>query len=148
MKLSNGFYIQDADQCLVRIDGLELDASIGIYPHEKAERQIIVVNLAWMLSAKPVVQTDDICETIDYDDVVSCIHTLLANQHFNLLETLSHRMIETLQSRFLFERLKVTVSKPAAISEAKSVSVTTVTGLQSTQATKFSAFLEENVLQL
>lgn len=113
----------DEEDCLIRIDGLQLSASIGIYPHELAARQALLVDIAMTLSATAAAASDDIRYTVDYDQVVEKLEQLVATQHFNLLETLSKAMLRTLAEHFAISRLSITVHKPAAVPSARMVSV-------------------------
>ena len=114
----------DNDQFLMRIDDLALDASIGIYPHERAQPQVVLADLELVFSAVSAAWSDEISHTIDYDEVLGCIKELLASRHFNLLETLAQKMLDSLQERFPVERMVVTLSKPAAAGTARRISIT------------------------
>ena len=114
----------DADQFLLRIDALALDASIGIYPQERAQRQLVLADLELVFSAVSAAWSDEISHTIDYDEVLACVTDLVASRHFNLLETLAQRMLDVVQERFPVERMAVTLSKPAAAGTARKISIT------------------------
>jgi len=114
----------DEEDCLIRIDGLVLDASIGIYPHELSQRQSLFVDIAMTIKATAAAASDDIRYTVDYDHVVACLKSLVERRHFNLLETLSKDMVHTLADSFNVDRLIITVCKPAAVPSARQVSVT------------------------
>jgi dihydroneopterin aldolase len=114
----------DSDQFLLRIDALALDASIGIYPQERAQRQLVLADLELVFSAVSAAWSDEISHTIDYDEVLACVNELIASRHFNLLETLAQRMLDVVQERFPVERMMVTLSKPAASGSTRRISVT------------------------
>jgi len=122
--MSVGVERMDADQFLLRIDALALDASIGIYPQERAQRQLVLADLELVFSAVSAAWSDEISHTIDYDEVLACVNDLIASRHFNLLETLAQRMLDVLQERFPVERMAVTLSKPAAAGRARNISIT------------------------
>ena len=114
----------DSDQFLLRIDALALDASIGIYPQERAQRQLVLADLELVFSAVSAAWSDEISHTIDYDEVLACVNELIASRHFNLLETLAQPMLDVVQERFSVERMMVTLSKPAASGSTRRISVT------------------------
>lgn len=114
------------NDCLIRLEGLALDASIGIYEHELAARQPLVIDLALAIDGTLAARSDDIRHTVDYDQVVACLETLLASRHFNLLEHLSQAMLDVLGERFPVKRAEVTIAKPMAVPKARRVSVTRV----------------------
>ena len=101
--------------CLIRLEGLRLDASIGIYPHELAARQPLEIDLQLAIDGTLVARSDDIRHTVDYDQIVQCLEALLATRHFHLLEHLSQAMLDTLARRFPVKRAEVTIAKPLAV---------------------------------
>lgn len=109
--------------CIIRIDGLQVLASVGVYPHELAARQPLLVDIEMVVCAERASTSDDIRDALDYDRVVECVNDLLAARHFNLLEALSAAMLNALTERFPIFRLKLNIAKPKAISDARQVSV-------------------------
>ena len=110
--------------CLIRLEGLCLEASIGIYPHELAARQPLEIDLQLTIDGTLAARSDDIRHTVDYDQVVNSLEALLASRHFHLLEHLSQAMLDTLADSFPVKRAEVTVAKPLAVPKARRVSVT------------------------
>lgn len=110
--------------CLIRLEGLCLEASIGIYPHELAARQPLEIDLQLTIDGTLAARSDDIRHTVDYDQVVDSLEALLASRHFHLLEHLSQAMLDTLADSFPVKRAEVTVAKPLAVPKARRVSVT------------------------
>lgn len=113
----------DDEECLIRIEGLQLMASIGIYAHELAARQSLLVDLSMTVCATAAAASDDIRYTVDYDHVVARLEALVEHRHFNLLETLSKAMLRTLVDNFPIGKLSLTLNKPAAVPKARMVSV-------------------------
>lgn len=110
--------------CLIRLEGLRLEASIGIYPHELAARQPLEIDLQLTIDGTLAARSDDIRHTVDYDQVVDSLEELLADRHFHLLEHLSQAMLDTLADRFPVKQAEVTIAKPLAVPKARRVSVT------------------------
>ncbi len=110
--------------CLIRLEGLCLEASIGIYPHELAARQPLEIDLQLTIDGALAARSDDIRHTVDYDQVVDRLETLLASRHFHLLEHLSQAVLDTLGDSFPVKRAEVTLAKPLAVPKARRVSVT------------------------
>ncbi len=111
------------EDCQIRIEGLSLLASIGIYPHELAERQALRVDVAFTFDAGLAGLSDDIRHTIDYDRVAQRLEQVVGERHFNLLETLARAMLLALADSFPMRRMAVTVHKPAALAGVARVSV-------------------------
>jgi dihydroneopterin aldolase len=107
----------------VRIDGLALQASLGIYPDERQQRQTIVVDVSWSIPREMLLAGDDIENTVDYDAVACEIERVLADRHFNLLEVLVLSIEQALLAIFPIKDLHISVCKLAAIPAARGVSV-------------------------
>jgi dihydroneopterin aldolase len=86
-------------------------ASIGIYPHEKEVTQPLVMHLElygkW---ATP--------DFLDYDQVIACIKDLLAQQHYELLETLAETIASRLLNQFNIQKISLAIDKPQAVKNA------------------------------
>jgi dihydroneopterin aldolase len=94
---------------LLRLDNLELLASIGWLDHEHAERQRIRVDTELKLQPQPLFD-DDLVHVLDYRQVRDLIHDTCSAGHTRLLETLVERLAHRL-SRLpgvLAVRLRIT----------------------------------------
>lgn len=107
----------------LRIDGLGLQASLGIYPHERRQRQAIVLDICWSMARNDLLAGDEIENTLDYDAIVLAIEKVLAKQHFNLLETLVLSIEQMLLATFPVRNLHLSVCKLAGIPAARGVFV-------------------------
>ena len=74
---------------IIRVEGIELQAFVGIYPHEHEMRQPLVIDLALYLSLREAGLKEDIKETLDYDHVVQLTQTIVQERHYKLVETLA-----------------------------------------------------------
>jgi dihydroneopterin aldolase len=110
-------------ECTIRLQDLRLQACIGIHPHEQAAQQPIDIDLVLVIDGAPAGQSDDIRDTVDYDEVVETLAALLARRRFNLLEHLSQSMVELIGQRFPVRRAEITIAKPLAVPRARRVSV-------------------------
>ena len=111
---------------VVFVRGLELRASLGVHPHEKAapQRVVIGVELAVRDEAAPSeVGEDDLRRTVDYSAVVRAARTIVAEGHTLLVETLAERIAAAALADPRVVRARVTVEKPDAFAEAASVGV-------------------------
>lgn len=106
------------------IEGLAIPAQVGILPWEKTTTQIVTIDLTFSIDAKRIAQTDQIETAIDYTTLVDRIIHYLAAHRFNLIETLADRLANFLLNEFSFSSLKLSVTKPRAIAQAKGVGIT------------------------
>jgi dihydroneopterin aldolase len=111
---------------LVFVRGLSLQARLGVYPHEKAapQRVVVGVELAVEDDAAPAgVGLDDMRRVVDYERVVKAARAVAAAGHTLLVETLAERIAEAALSDSRVLRARVTVEKPDAFPDAASVGV-------------------------
>jgi 7,8-dihydroneopterin aldolase/epimerase/oxygenase len=109
---------------VVFVRGLELRASLGVHPHEKAapQRVVVDVELAVRDEAAPAgVGEDDLRRTVDYAAVVRAARAIVAEGHTLLVETLAEKIaLATLVDPRVI-RARVSVEKPDAFSEVAGV---------------------------
>ncbi|MBL6456743.1 dihydroneopterin aldolase [Belnapia sp. T6] len=111
---------------LVFVRGLELQARLGIYPHEKAQPQrvIVGVELAVEDEAAPAsVGADELRRVVDYERVVRAARAAVAAGHILLVETLAERIALAALADPRVQRARVSVEKPEAFHDVASVGV-------------------------
>jgi dihydroneopterin aldolase len=89
---------------------LRVEASVGIYPREKAAPQMVELNLTFGVP-DAAAERDDIADTIDYAVVIERIRTELAARHFNLIETLGEFVVNLLFDEFGAPWVKIRIAK-------------------------------------
>jgi len=104
------------------VEGLQLDARVGIYPREKAGPQTIEINLTFGMP-DAAAERDHIADTIDYDKVVTRIRELLLAQHFNLLETLGEFLVKVVLDEFGAPWVRISVAKLGVLQDVRRVGV-------------------------
>ncbi len=121
-------YLPDADRGLrvVFVRGLELEARLGIHPHEKAAPQRIVLGVELVVrdeAAPADVGEDDFRRVVDYERLVLLARSTAQQGHVLLVETLAERIALAALEDARVERARVTVEKPDAFPDAASVGV-------------------------
>ncbi|HYI84632.1 MAG TPA: dihydroneopterin aldolase [Acetobacteraceae bacterium] len=109
---------------VVFVRGLELRASLGVHPHEKAaaQRVVIDVELAVRDEAAPSgVGEDDLRRTVDYAAVVRAATAIVAEGHTLLVETLAEKIARAALVDPRVARARVSVEKPDAFTETAGV---------------------------
>jgi len=104
------------------VEGLLLDARVGIYPREKAAPQTVEINLTFGMP-DAAAERDHIADTIDYDKVVTRIREVLLAQHFNLLETLGEFLATVVLDEFGAPWVRISVAKPGVLKDVRRVGV-------------------------
>ncbi|MCL1825832.1 MAG: dihydroneopterin aldolase [Betaproteobacteria bacterium] len=115
------------------IEGLRVDAWVGIYARERVAVQTVEFDLNFGIPEAATIH-DDITGSIDYAKVIGVIRAELAERHFNLIETLGEFVADLLCARFSVPWVKVWVSKPGVVKEARRVGAYIQRGEQDTIA--------------
>ena len=92
------------------IEGMRIDAHVGIYDREKAAPQTLEIGLTFGVPDEAA-RDDDIAKTIDYAAVIARIRAELAERHFNLLETLGEYVIGLMLDEFRAPWVKISIAK-------------------------------------
>jgi 7,8-dihydroneopterin aldolase/epimerase/oxygenase len=107
----------------VFIEGLEIEALIGIYDWERRVRQPLVFDLEMAFDNRVPAASDDIAHTLDYKAVSVRIRDYVAASGFGLVETLAERVAELVLAEFPVRHLRLKLSKPGAVRGARAVGV-------------------------
>lgn len=105
------------------IRDLQLQASIGIHPHEKRSRQPIVINLrceVWM--PNPEEEGDD-QRYVCYEHLMRRIEAMIFDNHFNLVETLVEKIANLSLEDKRIRRVWIRVEKVNVFQNCGSVGV-------------------------
>ena len=121
-------YAPDAEGRLrvVFLRGLELQARLGIHPHEKAAPQRIRLGVELLVrdeAAPASVGADSFDRVVDYQRLVELARAEVAAGHVLLVETLAERIAAAALDDPRVERARVTVEKPDAFPDVCSVGV-------------------------
>lgn len=104
------------------VEGLQVEARIGIYPRERSATQMLEINLTFGVPDAAALR-DDIADTIDYETVVNRIGAVLLQRQFNLLETLGEYIVALLFEEFGAPWVRVSIAKPGVIRNVRRVGV-------------------------
>ena len=107
----------------VFIEGLEIDALIGIYDWERRIRQDLVFDLEMGFDNRRPAATDDIAHTLNYKAVSRAMMAYVESTGFGLVETLAERCVELILRDFAVSRVRLKLSKPGAVRGARAVGV-------------------------
>ena len=106
----------------VFVNRLAVEASIGIHPHERENKQTIWLTIdAGVLeeSATPEAIGDVVC----YEDICKVATALAGEGHIDLVETLAERIADRLMQDPRLVQIRVQIEKPQAITQAASVGI-------------------------
>ena len=107
----------------VFIEGLTIDALIGIYDWERRIRQDLVFDLEMGFDNRRPAATDDIAHTLNYKAVSKRLEQFVRESEFGLVETLAERCAQIVLDEFEVKWLRLKLSKPGAVRGARAVGV-------------------------
>ena len=107
----------------VFIEGLEIEALIGIYDWERRIRQTLVFDIEMAFDNRVPAATDDIARTLNYKDVSKRLVEYVGQSGFGLVETLAERCAAIILDEFGVARVRLKLSKPGAVRGARAVGV-------------------------
>lgn len=94
------------------IRSLELAAIIGVYDAEREIPQRLVVDLELGFDTKRPATSDNVDQTLDYQQICNHIDNFVGSSKFYLVETLANELAARLLLRYPIENLVLTLTKP------------------------------------
>ena len=107
----------------VFIEGLEIDALIGIYDWERRIRQTLRFDLEMGFDNRKPAASDDIADTLNYKAVSKRLIEFVSQSDYGLVEKLAERCAEIVLAEFDVSWLRLKLSKPGAVRGAVAVGV-------------------------
>ncbi|HHF3840280.1 TPA: dihydroneopterin aldolase [Haemophilus influenzae] len=110
------------------IEELTVFAQIGVYDWEQQIKQKLVFDLEMVWDCKQAAETDDVAYCLNYAEVSQMIIDYVESKPFLLIERVAYEVAELLESRYQLQGLKIKLSKPKAVAQARNVGVLIVRG--------------------
>lgn len=107
----------------VLIEGLALEAVIGVYKWEQQIHQRLLLDLELGCDIARAARDDDLSATLDYAAISARLQKFCNEHRFELVETFAERMAELLQQAFGVTWLRLTLRKPGAVVDAAFVGI-------------------------
>ena len=107
----------------VFIEGLEIEALIGIYDWERRIRQTLVFDIEMGFDNRPAAATDDIKLALDYATLSRKICDHASSKVVELVETMAEQVAMLVLADERVQWVKVTLTKPGAVPNAAGVGV-------------------------
>ena len=106
---------------IIFIEGLEIETIIGVYEHERDIKQKVVLDIEMTLPESDASGSDDLRHTVDYDAVSKLVTSYVIDTQYQLIESLAEQVASLVLGAFATDSLKLKLSKPGAVKNAKSV---------------------------
>jgi len=114
---------QDIKLTKIFIKDLRLACKIGVGETERRKKQPVLINITLWTNAKLAGETDDIEQTVDYEDVYLQIIKFTEGSSFHLLERLAEEIAKICLDQPKVEEVNVKVEKLKALKFAGSAGV-------------------------
>ena len=102
----------------VFIKGLKAASVIGCYDWERNIRQTLVIDLELRADFTRAAKCDALADTLDYAAISRRVIALCDESRFQLLEALAEHVAAIVLAEFSVSGLRMTITKPGAVSEA------------------------------
>ena len=109
---------------IVFIEALEVETVIGIYDWERNIRQKVVLDIEMAFDNRKPAASDKIEDTVNYKSVSKRLIAFIEASRFELVETLAEQCAAIIRDEFGVPWVRLKLSKPGAVTGAKSVGVT------------------------
>ncbi|MGD6737425.1 dihydroneopterin aldolase [Photobacterium leiognathi subsp. mandapamensis] len=107
----------------VFIEQLEVIATIGVYDWEQEIKQKLVLDLEMAHDNRPAANNDDVMLALDYSTVSTAVTNLIEQGRFLLVERVAEEVASLIMTDFNVPWVKVRVTKPGAVVNARGVGV-------------------------
>jgi len=108
---------------IVFIEQLSVITTIGVYDWEQTISQKLVFDVEMAWDNRKAAASDDVNDCLSYADVSEAIINHVANGRFALVERVAEEVATLLLERFNSPWIRIKLSKPGAVAQARQVGV-------------------------
>lgn len=112
----------EASDC-IQLTGIAAQGIVGVYDFERHAPRPLPIDLTLWCDLSAAAASDDVAETIDYDDVTAIVHTVCAELQPELIETLAGTIATRILADPRVQAVTVTVHKPGAVAGVEGIAV-------------------------
>ena len=109
---------------IIKIKNLEITTSIGVYDWEKDFKRKLLINVEIESNDHKSTASDNLADTIDYDEIVNKIKNTIQNNRFDLIEKLAQSILNSIMEDKRILKSKIEVDKMNVFEDVESFSVT------------------------
>lgn len=108
---------------IVFIEDLRIDTIIGIYDWEREVKQTIALDIEMAADNKKAAASENIDDALNYKAVAKRMIAFTEESQFQLVETLSERLVAIIMDEFNVPWCRLKLSKLGAVTGSRSVGV-------------------------
>lgn len=99
----------------IELRGLECFGYHGVFPEEKRDGQLFIVDITCWLDTAPAAASDDLRLTVSYAELADMAIAVVSGRSRDLIETVAALIADEALARFdLLHAVEVTIHKPSA----------------------------------
>jgi len=107
----------------VFIREMVVDTIIGIYPHERTNKQPVVINIEIECDLRKAGETDDLTDTVNYKEINDRVREHVAASEYFLVEKMAAAIADICLKTSGVIAARVGVDKPEALEGNRSVGI-------------------------
>lgn len=107
----------------IRLEGLLVNASVGVHGWEKRRPRPLVLDIELALGLHCAGASDALADTIDYQAVADTAAQVARARHHELIEAYADRLAQAIFANFPCTAVRLTVHKPGAVAGTRTLSV-------------------------
>lgn len=108
---------------IVFIEELSVITTIGVYDWEQTIQQKLVFDIEMGWDNRKAAASDDVNDCLSYADISDTVIEHVETQRFALVERVAEEIADLLLQRFNSPWVRIKVSKPGAVAQARNVGV-------------------------
>lgn len=108
---------------IIRMTDLTLDCLIGVYAHERLQRQSLVINITLEADLYPGIITDCIEDTLSYEQIYDDVCALAKHSSYYLIEALAQAIAAACLMYPRVKSARVRIDKPRIFKQVHSAGV-------------------------
>ena len=107
----------------VFIKDLTIEMSAGIYDHEKASKQRVIINITLNVDCNANKTLSSIDDVVSYEDITNKVRKIALEKHYDLLEELAELLASACLKNQYVHQAHIRIEKPDIIKDARTVGI-------------------------
>jgi len=107
----------------VFIENFEIETIIGIYDHERVNRQKVVLDIELYCDIKPASESGDIDKALNYKTLTDKLKLMVEESQFLLIETLAESVADFILDNHKVTCVRLKLHKPDALDGKTNVGI-------------------------
>ncbi len=109
---------------IIKIKNLRLHTIIGVFEWEATIDREIIINAEITTNHLAALQSDELSDTINYDQIITKMKNTVANSRFKLVEKLAQTLMEEILQDQRIKKCKLEIDKVGVVENVDSFSIT------------------------